>query len=185
MRYCSRIGWRCMSMGRPCYLHQSLCCSVMRSAHLTQLIVYIGICSCSTSLFEHFSKRLQNMPACNKILARLLCCRKRQAWLVETAMHAGRSAALLTSVIAVSQTHCFCFCSHRVQPEKPASRFARTTNWQLACCNAGVPFSVHSSSSSLQELLQSGAMTQRQGFTFPDAKESTLPPYMEVRRVCY
>uniref|UniRef100_A0A383V810 Uncharacterized protein n=1 Tax=Tetradesmus obliquus TaxID=3088 RepID=A0A383V810_TETOB len=67
----------------------------------------------------------------------------------------------------------------RVQPEKPASRFARTTNWQLACCNAGVPFSVHSSSSSLQELLQSGAMTQRQGFTFPDAKESTLPPYME------
>lgn len=97
MRYCSRIGWRCMSMGRPCYLHQSLCCSVMRSAHLTQLIVYIGICSCSTSLFEHFSKRLQNMPACKKILARLLCCRKRQAWLVETAMHAGRSAALLTS----------------------------------------------------------------------------------------
>jgi hypothetical protein len=71
----------------------------------------------------------------------------------------------------------------RVQPDKSVGFFARTTNWHLACCNAGVPFSVHSSSSTLGELQQSGAMTCRQGFTFPDAKESTLPAYMEVCHV--
>lgn len=69
------------------------------------------------------------------------------------------------------------------QPATTAAEPAQKHGWQLLLCNAGVPFSMYSSSWSLQDVISSDCMTSRSGFIFPDNNnKSQLPTYMEVCR---